>query len=94
MYATQKVRQGTAHGTVDNKTAAQDRCDKTKDCAIDEYENKEVPSPIKESPVVNAIGVIGCNSTVLRIGEDSVWQCNYDLTSQKYSNSLFFHSGI
>lgn len=72
MYATQKVRHGTAHGTVDNKTAAQDGCDKTKDCAIDEYENKEVPSPIKESPLVNAIGVIGCNSTVLRIGEDSV----------------------
>lgn len=38
-----------------------------------EYENKEVPSPIKtDETFINAIGIIGCNSTVLRIGEDSV----------------------
>lgn len=70
MYTTQKVRHGIALG-VDNKTTGQDSHTKTKPSAIDEYENKEVPSPIKETPVVNAIGVIGCNSTVLRIGEDS-----------------------
>lgn len=44
-----------------------------------EHENKEVPSPIKtttdEKTFINAIGIIGCNSTVLRIGEDSV--CNF-----------------
>lgn len=73
MYTTQKVRHGTAFDSVDNKTVAQDaQHTKTKPSAIDEYENKEVPSPIKEIPLVNAIGVIGCNSTVLRIGEDSV----------------------
>lgn len=38
-----------------------------------EYENKEVPSPMKtDETFINAIGIIGCNSTVLRIGEDSV----------------------
>lgn len=67
MYTTQKIRQGS------DKTVAQDANVKNKGTkAEEEYENKEVPSPIKEAPLVNAIGVIGCNSTVLRIGEDSV----------------------
>lgn len=76
MYTTQKVRQGASDSgsssAADNKTTTQDAAAKVKELKDDEYENKEVPSPIKEAPLVSAIGVIGCNSTVLRIGEDSV----------------------
>lgn len=75
MYATHKIRQGGGDGgsNIDNKsTSAQDTTTTNKRLTDEEYENKEVPSPIKEAPLVNAIGVIGCNSTVLRIGEDSV----------------------
>lgn len=71
MYTTQKIRQGGGD-SADNKTTTQDAAAKSKGLADEEYENKEVPSPIKEAPLVNAIGVIGCSSTVLRIGEDSV----------------------
>lgn len=61
MYATQKIRPNQ----VANSDSANDQ--------NEEYENKEIPSPIKsDEPLVNAIGVIACNSTVLRIGEDSV----------------------
>ena len=58
MYTTQKVRKG--HGDANENV---------------EYENKEVPSPIKtitDDSFINAIGIIGCSSTVLRIGEDPV----------------------
>lgn len=66
MYTTQKVRQ-----TVKNEAENGGHVENT--MRLDEeHENKEVPSPLKEVPLVNAIGVIGCNSTVLRIGEDSV----------------------
>lgn len=62
MYATQKIRQSQIANGGENE----------------EHENKEIPSPVKsEEPLVNAIGVIGCNSTVLRIGEDSVWHLIY-----------------
>lgn len=67
MYTTQKIRQSVKNADeTDQSVENNERPD-------EEYENKEVPSPIKtEKPLVNAIGVIGCNSTVLRIGEDSV----------------------
>lgn len=58
MYTTQKVRKN--HGDANENV---------------EHENKEVPSPIKaitDDTFINAIGIIGCSSTVLRIGEDSV----------------------
>lgn len=56
MYTTQKVRK--SHGEANENV---------------EHENKEVPSPIKtDETFINAIGIIGCSSTVLRIGEDSV----------------------
>lgn len=59
MYTTQRVRLQNEERSGEN--------------AEEEHENKEVPSPIKTNEaLVNAIGVIGCNSTVLRIGEDSV----------------------
>lgn len=62
MYATQKVRQNE----VKNGKNTDNKMD-------EEHENKEVPSPLKTNETfVNAIGVIGCSSTVLRIGEDSV----------------------
>lgn len=60
MYTTQKIRSNAKKAP--NHGGHLD----------EEHGNKEVPSPIKEPPTVNAIGVIGCNSTVLRIGEDSV----------------------
>lgn len=83
MYTTQKIRHGGdgndgGGGVVDNKTFAQDTNVKNKEFADEEHENKEIPSPIKEAPLVNAIGVIGCNSTVLRIGEDSVMCYNIE----------------
>lgn len=76
MYTMQKIRHGITRdddgegGVGDGKTTAQDA--KNKECADEDHENKEIPSPIKESPLINVIGVIGCNSTLLRIGEDSV----------------------
>lgn len=70
MYTIQKIRDGTdddfMNGDSDDNVEMTEHFD-------DEYENKEIPSPIKISvPQVNAVGVIGCNSTILRIGEDSV----------------------
>lgn len=66
MYTTQKVRK-IVRNVVENSESAENQ-----ECLNEEHENKEIPSPIKEAPLVNAIGVVGCNSTVLRIGEDSV----------------------
>lgn len=61
MYTTQKVRKNGGHITEGAPNTDE------------EHENKEIPSPIKmNEQSVDAIGVIGCNSTVLRIGEDSV----------------------
>lgn len=103
MYTTQKIRQGAGGGgdgggssSADNKTTAQDAAAaKGRGLADDEYENKEVPSPIKEAPLVNAIGVIGCNSTVLRIGEDSVMKhTTHFLSNSKLTYSLRLIAGI
>lgn len=71
MYTIQKIRDGTndegLNGDSDDAAENGQHLD-------EEYENKEIPSPLKTNvPQVNAVGVIGCNSSILRIGEDSVW---------------------
>lgn len=81
MYTTQQVR--TIQGQ------------ETENAENVEYENKEVPSPIKTNEkVMNAIGIIGCNSTVLRIGEDSVFLFNilmniFQLLKHKLKHTIF-----
>lgn len=67
MYTTQKIRQNTGESEKSENNTEQPE--------EEEYENKEVPSPIHQArdSFVNAIGVIGCSSSVLRIGEDSVF---------------------
>lgn len=62
MYTIQKIRHNQLQ-SADNDESENE-----------EYENKEVPSPIKSDEArINAIGVTSCNSSVLRIGEDSVF---------------------
>lgn len=80
MYTTQKVRQTIKSGGETNENA------ENNECLDEEHENKEVPSPIKEAPLVNGIGVIGCNATVLRIGEDSV--CHMSYSTLQISNNF------
>lgn len=70
MYTIQKIRDGTNDECLngDSNDAAENG-----QHLDEEYENKELPSPLKTNvPQVNAVGVIGCNSSILRIGEDSV----------------------
>lgn len=99
MYATQQIRIDTEAADENGEIV------ENIECPNDEHENNEIPSPAKSlGPLVNAIGVIGCNSTVLRIGEDSVSKhssqllidqfCNVDYYSILTILMCFFFAGI
>lgn len=82
MFTKQTIAQSKSDGDADPKTEP-------------EVENCETIDAKDENIRLNAIGVIGCNTTTLRIGEDSVskrrmFTLNVCDCSTKKHNSLLF----